>query len=499
MNDDFNVLLAKVAAHLAERDATLDTLPVTPSAEAVHAAVAALPHVLPEAGMGTGPTLDYLLSSVIPGCLTAQNGPRYFGFVTGGVTPAAQLADILGSGYDENVQVTLGDTSAATAVEARALEMVLDLLEIPRETYAGRTVTTGATASNVLGLACAREALCRSSPHTPPNYSYAASGPPPGMTSPPIVVLGLHPHWSIKKAAALVGLGNGPSVFHSLPADPEDELEIDLSALRGRLLAERSIGRGVIVTYGLGEVNTGGFGRGLPKVAELCRHYGAWLHVDAAFGGFAGAVPELRHLVDGMDMADSLTLDGHKWLNVPYDCGLFFTRDAHALPSFLGPSAANTPAYLAAAEAAIPSPLTVNIENSRRFRALPLFASLLSLGKDGYADIVRRNVAFARRVAAHIASHPSYELLNQSPEWLVNDEPVPLNIVLFRGAPGSRFDPTAADAHSRLTAAINDTRRMYVSGTQWAGNGAVRLAVSNWRTGDDDFRVVCAVLDEVMA
>ncbi len=347
--------------------------------------------------------------------------------------------------------------------------------------------------------ACAREALYAASPYTHPGYSYAASGPPPGLPSPPIVVLGLHPHWSIKKAAALVGLGNGPSVFHSLPADAEDELAIDLSALRGRLLAERAIGRGVIVTYGLGEVNTGGFGRGLPQVVALCRQYGAWLHVDAAFGGFAGAVPELRHLVEGIDMADSLTLDGHKWLNVPYDCGLFFTRDARALPSFLGPSAANTPAYLAADPADIPSPLTVNIENSRRFRALPLFASLLSLGKEGYADIVRRNVAFARRVATYVAAHPSYQLLNMSPEWLASGDPVPLNIVLFRGAPGSRFDPEAGDAHTRLTAAINATRRMYVTGTQWGGKGAVRLAVSNWRTGEADWDIVQAVLDEVMA
>ncbi|KLT38890.1 PLP-dependent transferase [Cutaneotrichosporon oleaginosum] len=499
MSNDFNALLAKVASHLAERDAALSTLPVTPGAEAVAAAVDALPPALPQAGLGTGATLDYLLSSVLPGCLTAQNGPRYFGFVTGGVTPAAQLADILGSGYDENVQVTLGDTSAATTVEARTLEMVLDLLEIPRETYAGRTITTGATASNILGLACAREALYAASPYTYGDYSYAASGPPPGLPTPPIVVLGLHPHWSIKKAAALVGLGNGPSVFHSLPADADDELAPDLSALRGRLVAERAIGRGVIVTYGLGEVNTGGFGRGLPQIAALCRQYGAWLHVDAAFGGFAGAVPELRHLVEGIDLADSLTLDGHKWLNVPYDCGLFFTRDARALPSFLGPSASNTPAYLAADDAAIPSPLTMNIENSRRFRALPLFASLLSLGKDGYADIVRRNVAFARRVATYLASHPSYQLLNMSPEWLASGAPVPLNIVLFRGAPGSRFDPESADAHTRLTAAINATRRMYVSGSQWGGKGAVRLAVSNWRTGDEDWEIVRAVLDEVTA
>lgn len=172
---------------------------------------------------------------------------------------------------------------------------------------------------------------------------------------------------------------------------------------------------------------------------------------------------------------------------------------------------ANTPAYLASsAPADIPSPLYVNIENSRRFRALPLFASLLSLGKDGYAgaspcpystdatDIIRRNVSFARRIALHLASHPGYQLLNTSPDWLASGQPVPLNIMLFRGAPGSRFDPATADAHTQLTAALNATRRMYVTGTQWRGSGAVRLAVSNWRTGEEDWEIVRGVLDEIM-
>jgi len=150
--DDFGSLLAAVTTHLAERDATLNTLPVTPTPEAVRAAVAALPTSLADDGRGTAATLSYIQDSLLPGCLTAQNGPRYFGFVTGGVTPAAQLADVLGSGYDENVQVTLPDTSAATAIEARTLELILDLLDIPRETFEGRTITTGATASNILGM-----------------------------------------------------------------------------------------------------------------------------------------------------------------------------------------------------------------------------------------------------------------------------------------------------------------------------------------------------------
>jgi hypothetical protein len=151
-DQDFTTLLESVTSHLADRNASLDVLPVTPTPEAVRASVAALPTSLENGGWGTAATLSYIQDKLLPGCLTAQNGPRYFGFVTGGVTPAAQLADVLGSGYDENVQVTLPDTSASTAIEARTLELVLDLIEIPRDTFQGRTITTGATGSNVLGM-----------------------------------------------------------------------------------------------------------------------------------------------------------------------------------------------------------------------------------------------------------------------------------------------------------------------------------------------------------
>ena len=179
----------------------------------------------------------------------------------------------------------------------------------------------------VLKTACARDHLYSRSPHLPPGYSYAQDGPPsaPGLPSPPIVILALHPHFSITKAAGLVGIGAGPRVINTIPAAADDELAFDMEALEARLEEEKKVGRGVIVSYGLGEVNTGGFGKGLNGVAKLCREYGAWLHVDAgkypvspspltrlcpAFGGFAAVLPELGHLTLGIDQADSLTLDG---------------------------------------------------------------------------------------------------------------------------------------------------------------------------------------------
>lgn len=292
---DFEVTFKKVADHILERYNALDSLDTLPPVDQIAKTVASLPVNLPEKGLGTAGATAYLLDEVLPGCLPGQPGPRYYGFVTGGVTPAAQIADMLATSYDENVQMTLPGATASTAIEARTLELVLDLLEIPRENYPGRTITTGATASNVLGmgrstlnerlltLACARDYLYSTSPHLPVGYSYSQDGPPvsPTLPSPPIIILSLYPHFSVTKSAGLVGIGAGPRVVHAMPAASDDELAFDLEALRTRLQEERKVGRGVIVNYGLGEVNTGGLGRGLNQVASLCREHGAWLHIDA--------------------------------------------------------------------------------------------------------------------------------------------------------------------------------------------------------------------------
>nr|ACZ81469.1 AN11g04720 [Kwoniella heveanensis] len=526
--DQFLSTLPKVIDHITSRHTDLHTLPTLATPSSISNTLSSLPRSLPEQGLGVEGTTSYLVNSILPGILQAQNGPRYYGFVVGGVTPAAQLADILSTSYDENVQVNLYQQTASVAVEQRALELVLDLLSIERKVFMGRTMTTGATSANVLGLACARDYLYANSPHLPQGYSYAQDGPPssPTLPSPPIIVLSLYPHFSIQKAASLVGLGSSSRIIHSMPSQADDELAFDVYKLEERLEAEKQAGRGVIVVYGIGEVNTGGFGRGLGDVAELCKKYGAWLHVDAAFGGFAGLMPELAEYTKDMDKADSLTLDGHKWLNVPYDCGLFFTRHTSSLTTVFQPPSASAPAYLASSSTSpqsaqatglaeaegtvqaqdVPSPLYVGIENSRRFRALPLLASLLSLGKEGYRDIVTRNILFARKVATFINESPHYELLNPSPRASVGDQKttsedsggldiIPSNIVLFRGSSTSPYPPSSPGSSTELTKAINDTRLLYVSATKWRGEGAVRIAVSNYLTDEArDLDIVLGVL-----
>ncbi|KAK8846732.1 hypothetical protein IAR55_005819 [Kwoniella newhampshirensis] len=534
--EEFTSSLTRIVSHLQTRHSELSQLSILSSPTTISQSLSSLPTTLSSDGLGTSKTIQYLLSSLLPGILQAQNGPRYFGFVIGGVTPAAQLADILAGSHDENVQVAGSEETISTAVEQRALEMILDLVGIERSTFMGRTITTGATGSNVLGLACARDYLYAHSPHLPPNYSYAQDGPPstPALPSPPIIILSLHPHFSIAKAASLVGIGSSSSIIHQMPALPDDELAFDLSALEARLKAEKEVGRGVIVVYGVGEVNTGAFGSGLAQVADLCKQYAAWLHVDAAFGGFAGLMPQLAHYTKDMDKADSLTLDGHKWLQVPYDCGLFYTRHVSFLTNIFQPPSASAPAYLAVNKSTltgptadedespfpegtvraqdVTSPLYVGIENSRRFRALPLIASLISLGKEGYREIITRNILFARRIATLISQSTEYELLNPTPpssfpvsegqqdKKKIEIPIIPSNIVLFRPTASSPFSPDDPTSSARLVMAINRTGKMYVSGTRWRGLGAVRIAVSNWRTGvegEGDWEIVRDVLEKI--
>lgn len=324
------------------------------------------------------------------------------------------------------------------------------------------------------------------------------------------------------KASAIVGIGRRNIVDLGTGA-----LAFDLVKLEQRLRLNREQGKGSIVAVGFGEINTfvcpplapfsgpsltrstspryhsrlysavtfsGGYTPDVPKLRELCDTYGAWLHIDAAFGAFAAALPELSHYVKDLELADSIVADGHKWLNVPYDLGLFFTRSSASLPRSFGPSPASVPPpYLTPGKSVttqpdIPSPLNVGIENSRRFRALPLYASLVSLGRNGYVDLVRRNVEFANRIKEWIQFEGAqyFELLNPMP--LSTTDKLPLNIVLFRAtssvSSSSAFHPDQKGSGQALTELINDGRRIYVSPTTaWDGKGAVRVAVSNWAAG----------------
>ncbi|CAE6461896.1 unnamed protein product [Rhizoctonia solani] len=477
-------------------------------------ALATLPKSVPLFGLGTEQALKFVRENVVPGLATGQAGPRYFGFVTGGVLPAAEAGDFLTTIYDQNCGSSLAEQSVSAAVEDRTLEMILDLFDLPRDRFIARTLTTGATASNILAMACGRDYAVRTATGNR-EHSVAEDGFA-GIT---VQALCDRPHASTVKAAALVGIGRSNVIDIGSP----DGKGIDLNALEARLSEyagsfERDR-KAAFVVLSFGEVNTGEFSPNVAAVRALCDKYNVWLHIDAAFGAFARLVPELSSMAKNLELADSITSDGHKWFNVPYDCGLFFSRSPTLQKSIFGPSSkAPPPAYLAPAvnpnapphtpelEAAhaIPSGIVMGIENSRRFRALPLFCALLAMGKQGYSELISRNVAFARRIAEWMHTGPGskwYQVLNADTGAVPGQ--VDLNIILFRAKSGCGVDVYALKnpvGSSMLVNAINETRRIYVTPSVGSdGLGAIRLAVSNWMTGlGDEYDVVVKVLEEVM-
>ncbi|KAI5477494.1 hypothetical protein MNV49_006340 [Pseudohyphozyma bogoriensis] len=514
--DNFPAEFARVTAAIAHRTEVLPTLPTTSTPFIISKALDTLPSTVPDVGLGLNATTTLLLDELCPALSGGQAGPRFFGLITGGVAPSAQLADHIVTSYDPCVQVHLPEETISTAIEARTLDMLLDLLGLSKERFNSNTFTTGATASNFLGLTLGREFVVAKvqerkgvkSPSGLPQWSVGEDG----FGGVDVDVFSATAHASTPKAASMAGIGRS-NVVDLRSDDPDQPCAFDLVALEKRL--RENVGkRGSIVAMSAGEVNTGGFTPFTKEIRELCDKYDAWMHCDAAFGAFGALHPEFEHLSGDLELADSITADAHKWLNVPYDCAAFFSRDPTVLRAVTGPGRA-TIAYLSSNSCTsasafpsidpyrtLPSPLFVNVENSRRFRALPVYATLLSLGKEGYAEIFERNIAFARKVEEWMRAgggQGGYEVLLPVSSTEKPEDFRTLNIVLF--AP-SATAPTKFQGDGGAVAlckAINKSRECYCTGTAWKGRGAIRLAVSNHATElERDFEIVVKVLEEVM-
>jgi glutamate/tyrosine decarboxylase-like PLP-dependent enzyme len=261
---------------------------------------------------------------------------------------------------------------------------------------------------------------------------------------------------------------------------------MDLPRLEAHL---RAVDSPVILIANAGEVNTGQFDD-LAAMADIRdRHApGAWLHVDAAFGLFAAASPAHAHLVAGIERADSVASDAHKWLNVPYDCGFAFVRD----PAIHRAAFSTRSAYLTRAGGFDAD--DYNPEFSRRFRALAAWCSLKALGRDGYREMVERCLANARDLATWIDAQPGMELVNAD-----RQREHPFNIVCFRFAPAGRDDEALNALNHRATEMIQRDGRAFVSGTTWNGYEAIRAAFVNWSTTANDVRILKDVLRDIGA
>jgi len=486
-----------VSSSYAKIRSILDETPndALPPPSSITRGVESLPAHLPSNGLGEEATEAHLLSDICPGFNGPKTSSNYYGFVTGGVFPIAEVADNIVTAFDQNVQVHLPDQSISTIVEDKALSMLVNLLRLGQG-WEGRIFTTGATGSNILGLACGREAVI--------NSRLKAAGEEQGVGElgllgacakagiKEIQVLTTMGHGSLYKAASIVGIGRAS--VKDIPFSEAEPWRINLDSLEKELKREKE-GVVSIVALSAGEVNTGRFATdqsSIKAIRDLCTKYGAWLHADGAFGAFARCLPatdEFSSLLtssSGLELLDSLTGDAHKMLNVPYDCGFFLTRSSSTLSSvFQNPNAA----YLATDSVSIPSPLNIGLENSRRFRALPVYAVLLAYGSAGLAEIFARQVRLARGIAKYLQESNRYELLAQGQDQRGDFSNTHI-IVIFRAR--------EEDLNQVLVKKINGTRKMYVSGTKWDGKPAVRVAVSTWKVDvERDLELVKGVLDGV--
>jgi glutamate/tyrosine decarboxylase-like PLP-dependent enzyme len=388
--------------------------------------------------------LERLVTAADPG-LVASPGPRYFGFVVGGALPVTVAADWVVSAWDQNAAAQVMSPAAA-AVEHACRRWLLELLGLPAGASMG--FVTGGQGANTTCLAAARHAVLRDA-----GWDVEEQGL---VGAPPLdVVVGDQAHATIFAALRVLGLGAGRAL--RIPAD--DQGRMDPRALEAAL---REGDGPAIVCAQAGEVNTGAFDA-LEPIADACAARGAWLHVDGAFGLWAGATPRLRELVRGVERADSWGTDAHKFLNVPYDCGVAIVADPEAHRA----AHTRTAAYLVRSEVER-DPAAYVPEASRRARAVPVYAALRTLGRRGVAELVDRCCALARQMAAELDEEPGLRILND----------VVLNQVLVGLAEPDR---TAA-----VIAAIQADGTCWVGGTEWKGSPAIRVSISNHSTTPED-------------
>ena len=442
--------------------ASLGERPVSrvPSAEEM---AAALDEPLPEDGSDPAVVVDEWFRRAEPG-ITASPGPRFFGFVTGGVTPAALAGDWLASAIDQNAGLWAGSPAAAQT-ELVVLRWLKELFRLPSE-WSG-ALTSGATMANLIGLAAARQWAGRQL-----GFDAAADGL---AGQPPItVVASAQIHLSAVKCLGTLGLGRRQVHLVSAPRG-----SVDVAAMAELL---RRIDGPAIIVGNAGEVNSGHFDD-LAGLADLrdAHPAGAWLHVDGAFGLFASVAPRLAHLTQGIERADSLAADAHKWLNVPYDSGFAFVRDGALLRQVFAVGAA----YVAGGTGW--DPCMHVPEMSRRFRGLAAWCALKAFGRTGYRAVVERCVDNAAAFARWVEATPGLALMN----------PAPLNIVCFRLIRDG-LDEAATDRLNRdAVDAIQRDGRVFVTGTVWHGRAAIRAAFDNWQTTSADVALLQAAVRAV--
>jgi glutamate/tyrosine decarboxylase-like PLP-dependent enzyme len=455
-----DAILIKAARHATDYLAGIADRPVKATASGDDLR-RALGGPMPETGESEAAVIDRLAAAGVAGTVATQ-GPRYFGFVVGGSYPVATAADWLVSAWDQNSGI-YALSPAVSVVESVAADWVKDVAGVPSSWSVG--FVTGCQMANFTALAAARHHVLAQA-----GWDVEAQGL---FGAPPIdVVVSDESHYTIFMALRLLGLG--AERLRRVPTDAQGRMRSDELS---RVLAT---GDGpCIVCAQAGNVNTGAFDP-VAEIAGIARTRGAWLHVDGAFGLWAAASPAIAHHVAGVDRADSIATDAHKWLNVPYDSGIVLT--AHERPHR---AAMTLGAAYIVMDAAERDPHEFVPEESRRARAVPIYAVLRALGRQGLRELVERHCALAGRMAAALAGRPGVELLAD----------VVLNQVLVRFV-REGHDPD--ETTHAVIARVQEDGTCWLGGTTWHGMAAMRISISNWSTTEADIdRSAAAILAAV--
>ena len=467
-SDQYREVLEATLQHALKYFSKLDESPVAAASDLAELRQS-LDQALPVEGREATQVLNELVLKASDG-LNDCAGGRFFAWVIGGALPVALAADWMTSVWDQNAGMYAVAPSAAV-IEEVVGRWLLELLELPKE--ASFALVTGCQMAHVTCLAAARNGVLHRQ-----GWDVETDGL---VGAPPIRVLsGDQHHGTIERSLRLLGLGRRSLI--ELPVELDGKLGVE--TLRDAL--QREPGAPTIVLLQAGDINTGSFDS-FEALIPLAHEFGAWVHVDGAFGLWAKASPGLRYLLTGVEKADSWATDGHKWLNVPYDCGYAIVSDREAhYRSF-----AHQASYLDHSQVARDQ-VDWNPEYSRRARGIASYAALLSLGQEGVADLVDRCCRFARRIVEESARFDGVEALclpviNQGLLRFVDENP-----------------EATEDDHDRRTDAV--VRHIVASGeaffacTSWKKKRCMRVSVCNWQTNDSDItRTVEAIRKVVLA
>jgi len=455
--NDFENILEKTKQQGIDFLKNLENVPTSNKNSIVHS------RELNELGLGSLTALEEFNERLAP-LMVSSPGPRYWGFVTGGSTPASIVGDWLASVYDQNTQAVKGQGGTSALIEFETINLLLQLLDLPKSFLGG--FVTGATMSNFTCLGVARQWFGKQF-----GKDFAKNG-----ISEAITIFTATPHSSSIKSLSMLGIGS--QNYTAIKTIEGNREAIDLADLEKNI--KNLNGNPFILISSAGTVNTADFDD-FEAISKLKEKYNFWWHIDAAFGGFAAISEKHKHLVEGWEGADSITIDCHKWLNVPYESAFYLVKEHHTALQIETFQNSNAP-YLG-------NPLEnfnyLNVlpENSRRLRALPVWFSLLAYGKEGFKDIVENSIALAQHFGNALIEDESFELL----------APIRLNNVCFTLKGDHNQEKV-----SQFLSNLNDTGKVFMTPTFYQNRKGIRASFVNWRTRENDIEIVIDEMKEIL-